>query len=279
MGINMTESVNCRKLHFTDYSETSDYYMADLSLSDFSKAPEHYHDFYEIFVVISGEFCETVDNEKRILEKDTVRLVNPDTVHSLDITGRYQQNQLRNIAFRPSAIPVEIDKKIFCDYATISDYPDIATLIKKTEYIDKLPHHSELRTLAFRNLLEDILLTASLKSLYNQAVPLWLCEAHKAMQLPENYLKGVSYCINQSGMTHSHFTREFTKYYNITPVGFINYQKLFASAVLLRTTDSKIINIALECGFENVSNYNRQFLKCYGITPSLYRKRNNGVFR
>ena len=43
-----------------------------------------------------------------------------------------------------------------------------------------------------------------------------------------------------------------------------------AEALLLKTTD-KIINIALECGFENISYFNRTFKKQYGVSPMEYR--------
>lgn len=42
-----------------------------------------------------------------------------------------------------------------------------------------------------------------------------------------------------------------------------------AEALLLKTSD-KIINIALECGFNNISYFNRVFKAHYGMTPGEY---------
>ncbi len=39
----------------------------------------------------------------------------------------------------------------------------------------------------------------------------------------------------------------------------------------LRTSDKKVIDIALDCGFSDVSNFNRQFKRAFGKTPSGYR--------
>lgn len=48
-------------------------------------------------------------------------------------------------------------------------------------------------------------------------------------------------------------------------------KKLEKARKLLKKSDDKIINIALECGFNNISYFNRSFQKKYGFTPSEYR--------
>lgn len=42
---------------------------------------------------------------------------------------------------------------------------------------------------------------------------------------------------------------------------------------LLTTTSDRIIDIALECGFNNISYFNRAFKERYGVTPTEYKKR------
>lgn len=46
--------------------------------------------------------------------------------------------------------------------------------------------------------------------------------------------------------------------------------KLQKAEALLSGTNDKIIDIALECGFDNISYFNRTFKKQYGMSPSEY---------
>ena len=46
--------------------------------------------------------------------------------------------------------------------------------------------------------------------------------------------------------------------------------KLQKAEALLSGTNDKIIDIALECGFDNISYFNRAFKKQYGMSPSEY---------
>ena len=67
--------------------------------------------------------------------------------------------------------------------------------------------------------------------------------------------------------------RLFKKEMGISYNEYKQDKKLEKAKRLLRKSDDKIINIALECGFNNISYFNRSFQKKYGCTPSEYRLR------
>ena len=57
-------------------------------------------------------------------------------------------------------------------------------------------------------------------------------------------------------------------------ISFSDYvlaKRLKRAEKLLKTTEEKIIEIALECGFNNISYFNRVFKEKNGISPSEYR--------
>lgn len=55
----------------------------------------------------------------------------------------------------------------------------------------------------------------------------------------------------------------------------LNDIRLQHAASLLRRTSLTVLNVALECGFQNVSYFNRQFRQRFACTPTAYRKRMN----
>lgn len=73
-------------------------------------------------------------------------------------------------------------------------------------------------------------------------------------------------------MSDSTFKRKFKSVYNQSFGQYIIQRKLEKATLLLAIEQHKIIDIALDCGFESISSFNRNFKKHKGISPSLFRK-------
>lgn len=70
----------------------------------------------------------------------------------------------------------------------------------------------------------------------------------------------------------SHFMRWFKAMTGQGFTAFLKEHRLNVAAGLLHTTDDTILSISGQCGFENLSYFNRSFKKRYGATPREYRK-------
>lgn len=73
-------------------------------------------------------------------------------------------------------------------------------------------------------------------------------------------------------MTTSSFSRFFKKRTYKTFVDYVNEIRIGYACKLLLRGDQNISGAAYESGFENISNFNKQFLKVKGFTPSQYLK-------
>ncbi|HDS08424.1 MAG TPA: AraC family transcriptional regulator [Bacteroides sp.] len=58
----------------------------------------------------------------------------------------------------------------------------------------------------------------------------------------------------------------------ITIFAYLNKIKIDYSCSLLLNTDLNIVNISDDCGFNNLSHFNKQFRRFMGTTPTQYRK-------
>ena len=89
----------------------------------------------------------------------------------------------------------------------------------------------------------------------------------------ENYfrpisLEKISKIANMSPFT---FSRFFKKNCGAGFVEYLNRVRTNKACYLLRETDYQVNDIAIECGFASISNFNKQFRKTEGISPSDYR--------
>ncbi|WP_127533755.1 helix-turn-helix transcriptional regulator [Paenibacillus kobensis] len=73
-------------------------------------------------------------------------------------------------------------------------------------------------------------------------------------------------------MSEGQFIRWFKSMTRTTPIDYLNGYRVRQAAELLRSTDRKISDIALEVGFDHVSYFIKMFRRQIKTTPSEYRK-------
>jgi len=69
-----------------------------------------------------------------------------------------------------------------------------------------------------------------------------------------------------------HFLRTFQSVAGVTPHQYLLRLRLQRAAVRLRTEPTKVVDIALESGFGDVSNFNRTFRAEFGVSPRAWRR-------
>ena len=75
-----------------------------------------------------------------------------------------------------------------------------------------------------------------------------------------------------AGMNVTAFCRYFRKKSGKTFVKFVNEQRISYACKFLKHGNQTITQICDESGFNNLSNFNRQFIKIIGKSPSEYRE-------
>lgn len=75
-----------------------------------------------------------------------------------------------------------------------------------------------------------------------------------------------------AGLSVPAFCNYFKKSTKKTFIDFLNEIRVGYACKLLIETDQNIINVCYESGYNTLANFNKQFLKVKGETPSRYRK-------
>jgi AraC-like DNA-binding protein len=90
----------------------------------------------------------------------------------------------------------------------------------------------------------------------------------------ENYFKQISLSkiSKVARMNPVAFSRYFKENCGAGFVEYLNRTRTNKACYLLRETDYQVHEIATECGFGSISNFNKQFRKTEGIAPKAYRE-------
>lgn len=78
---------------------------------------------------------------------------------------------------------------------------------------------------------------------------------------------------SQIQMSEGHFSRFFKSLVLMTPMQYINTTRNNKACTLLQKSDRKMLDIAMDVGFQNQSYFIRLFKKQKGCTPREYRLR------
>lgn len=76
----------------------------------------------------------------------------------------------------------------------------------------------------------------------------------------------------EAAMTPKYFCRAFKQITGRTPIDYLNYYRIECAGELLSVSDNSITEIALSCGFNDISYFARTFHKYKGISAQKYRQ-------
>ena len=76
-----------------------------------------------------------------------------------------------------------------------------------------------------------------------------------------------------SGLSRTYLCRAFRAYAGKPLFTYLQERRIQAAMLALRQSGEKIIRISTDCGFNDLSHFNRCFRKICGVTPLAYRRR------
>jgi AraC family cel operon transcriptional repressor len=110
-------------------------------------------------------------------------------------------------------------------------------------------------------------------------LPEWLGAALQQIRRPEHFTLGPRQLARLAGRCLEHVTRSLKACLGTTATDVVNEARLDHAALQLRMTPLKIIDVALECGYQNIGHFYGLFRQRFGVSPRQYRLRHQATLR
>jgi len=244
-------------------------------------APIHSQDFPEVFWVERGEGLHTVNGEAIPIARGDMVFVRSTDWHALSSRTGSWGFVLVNIAFAAATLDF-LHARYFAQGdrwfwrrsplpAMLRLDPErLAWLERWVDRLDSGPRSLLNIEVFLMELFRD--LEQSQPPPGREAGPQWLREALGKASEPAVFSGGTEALARAAGRTPQHLNASLRKYHGITATEAVNAARMEFAGRELRTSTKKIIEICLDCGFQNLAHFYRVFRHHFGKTPREYRR-------
>lgn len=264
--VNQDSGYTCRY----NYSSTEDFQL-------------HYHDYYEIFLMISGSAVHLVNGKRQNLQKNSLFFVRPEDTHTylseknfsfINLTFTRETIELL-FTYLSEGFPSGVLLNSPMPPAVLLQEKEKDVLLSKLDRLNTLQwQNKEQQKLRMRILLVDIFAKYfSGQTQQPSAIPAWLESLCAEMNHPKMFSAGIDKMIALSGRSREHVARSVKKYYHVTLSQFTNGLRINYIANMLMNSDIPILDLCYDSGFQNVGWFYTVFKREYGISPAGFRAR------
>ena len=239
------------------------------------KFPNHFHDYYVIGFIESGERCLSCKNREYTIEPGDLLLFNPRDNHTCEqINGRTLDYRCINVPPETmSKAAFEITGKEYLPYFSpaVIFHSELASLLRELHMIIMEEEKDFRKEEIFFFLLEQLIEEFSEKGI-EQSGP----EENRETKiicnyLEKNYMKNITLdeLSGLTGLSKYYLLRSFTKQKGISPYRYLETIRIDRAKKLLEQGVLPI-EAALQTGFTDQSHFSNFFKKFIGLTPKQY---------
>lgn len=247
--------------------------------------PFHWHSEFEFVLVLEGCLVLSLDGSEMTLQKGDIALISGGVVHGgspkdciyecvvLDILGLLDTNRVCRSM---------LDNLLNTDTVIVSKYQHGCEINRLADRMFEAMEKEYLGyELTVKGLLLQILGELVKSRIYSESENTKTDYSKRTRQLKNslrfihtNYNRTVTLTelANEAGMSPKYFCRFFKDMVNRTPIDYLNFYRIERACQSLTSSEKSITEIALDCGFGDLSYFIKTFKKHKGLSPKQYQK-------
>lgn len=253
----------------------------------------HYHTLIEISLIVRGNGLYKTNNSVYPIKQGDIFFFRPNEAHCItDIENGGME--LLNLHIAPYYLYTNFQNALNTNYIKIlaSNFPLISNKINDTLPSEQIEEIKSLIMSIYREFKQKRNDYATLVNNYISAILILFSRAYKNVQFSnsekQNYQKllhSIKYIdthykeditlenlAKKVAYSRCYFSSIFKKCMGMSIWDYISIKRIEEALTLIKTTDKNITDIALECGFNNPTNFNKLFKKYTNVTPKFFRQ-------
>ncbi|ETP72432.1 DNA-binding domain-containing protein, AraC-type [Lachnospiraceae bacterium JC7] len=258
--------------------------------------PWHWQEGLEIGIVLSGEIEVSVEADRYLLKAGDGFFINMGALNACrQMPDTMGECMVKSIVFDPRLEQGSQDSIFYNSYIAPLFSSDA---FKGTELSSETPWHKEiLRLMAnFWDTCIDGNTASDSEAVATISQIIFLLSSHSAADprivspkesrdadririmlsyIDEHYKEdlNVSVLSDSAEISESEAMRCFHNMLGTTPIQYVKNYRIRKAAEMLQVSDEKIVDIAIDCGFQDMSYFAKTFRESKGITPTDYREK------
>jgi len=265
----------------------------------------HWHDEIEILYFSGGQFRLEINMEQFPVSSECLYFINPGELHSI-ITEQSGSLCEEAVVFSPGILSFDSyddaqmqllqpmqNGKIRFPRLLLPDHPAFAPIYSAfTDIMQSFGPFTEDLSLCDGAVTDDLTSQLYIKSSLLRILAI-LSSHHLFTPMEKNHdkrVEGIKKTLTyiqenykekiyirdlakEVCMNEQYFCRFFKKAIGRSPIEYVNEYRIKQALRLLEESDLPITEVCLECGYNNLGNFLREFRKYTGTTPLQYRKK------
>lgn len=272
---------NCELNVFESYQET---YRVPLKFNDFvitsmvrGKKIMHLFD-KPAFTYLPGETVIAPENQPMVIDFPEASEANPTQCVALAVNSKYISDTLSYLNYHYNSDPdIEHNWKLQFNQYHFNNDTEITDIINKLIRICS-SNDTTKNIYADLNLKELLIRLVQSQHLVQTASEAAEVSNRTRLHYILNYIHenltakiAVDTLSRKAYMSRNDFFKWFRQQFGITPLDYINNERIKLAKQLLAYNNHTVTEISYRCGFSDVNYFVRLFKKVEGITPKTYR--------